>query len=607
MRIRPRNLAPILLLLLVGTGVYFNSLDNGFVYDDLVTVEENFFIRDWSNLGTFLSRDYYARSEEYSFRPLVTLTYFSDWALFGTDPRGYHLTNLILHLLAGLAVYALGRKLCSTPGAGFLAALIFLVHPAQAEAVNGISFREDLLCALFFFLSLLTFVSSERKYKRWEDTGDKIIGVAAAKSTAGFQIISLLFFVLALLSKEMAVSLPVVITAYLLILRRRRWTELLRPGVLAFFLIAVIYGAARMLILFQPETLPAAPEFGDPAGRLILALKSLGLYGRLAFLPFRLTVEYPDPFPPVIWSNFLLIPALLTAAFLLAAGIRGKSRPGSFGLAFFFFTLLPVLNLVPTARLGAERFIYLPLFGFAIWGAETLGRLAEGRAGRKVVLPAAFLILLALGAGTVSRNRDWKNNYTLFVRAVEVSPDSSKARHGLGNEYFRLGRTGAAIEEFQAAIAIFDREPLYYNSLGVAYGEEGRFEEALHQFQRSAALNPGDPLVRMNLSTLFLRAGETGRAREEIDRFIAARPYDPDGYLNRGEILLAQSDFSAAADSFRQALDLHPRSLPALSGLGYCHYRLGEWERARYYWERALEIDPRQPGLRRNLELIPAD
>jgi protein O-mannosyl-transferase len=607
MRSPRRYIVQIILLILVGTGVYFNSLDNGFVYDDLVTVEENFFIRDWSNLGKFLSRDYYARSEEYSFRPLVTLTYFSDWALFGTDPRGYHLTNLILHLLAGLAVYALGRKLCSTPGAGFLAALIFLVHPAQAEAVNGISFREDLLSCLFFCLALLTFIKSERQKNRMGDTEDDISGIADSNYAPGFYLLSLLFFVLALLSKEMAVSLPVVIAAYLLILRRRRWTELLRPGVLTLFLIAALYGAARMLILFQTETLPAAPEFGDPAGRLILALKSLGLYGRLAFLPVRLTVEYPDPFPPVIWSGYLVLPALLTAAFLLAAGLRGKSRPGSFGLAFFFLALLPVLNLVPTARLGAERFIYLPLFGLAIWGAETLGRLAEGRAGRKVVLPAAILILLALGAGTVNRNRDWKSNYTLFVRAVEVSPDSSKARHGLGNEYFRLGRTAAAIEEFKAAIAIFPREPLYYNSLGVAYGEEGRFEEALLQFQRSAALNPGDPLVRLNLSTLFLRIGDIGRALEEIDGFIAARPYDPDGYLNRAEILIARSDFSAAADSFQQALALHPRSPAALSGLGYCHYRLGEWDRARYYWERALEIDPRQPGLRRNLELIPAD
>jgi Flp pilus assembly protein TadD len=590
MRASRRYIVHIILLILVGTGVYWNSLDNGFVYDDLVTVEENLFIRDWRNLGKFFSADYYVRTEEYSFRPLVTLTYFADWALFKGDPRGYHLTNLLLHLLAGLSVYFLGKTICSTPGVGFLAALIFLVHPAQSEAVGGISFREDLLCALFFFLSLLSYAKCGWK----------------GKINPASYAFSLLFFILALLAKEMAVSLPLVVTAYLLLIQRRHRPELLRPAVLAFFLIAALYGIARLLFLYQAGTLPAAPGFGDPAGRLVLALKSLGLYGRLAFLPVRLTVEYPDPLPPVIWSGYLLLPALFTAAFLLAAGLRGKNRTGTFGLAFFFLTLLPVLNLVPTARLGAERFIYLPLFGFAIWGAEILRSLGAGD-GKKIARPAALLILICLAAGTISRNRDWTDNLNLFRRAVAVSPLSSKAHHGLGNEYFRLGRTGPGIEEFQAAIAIFDREPLYYNSLGVAYGEEGRFREALEQFRYSASLNPGDPLVRLNLSTLFLRTGDTDRALEEIAYFIAARPFDSAGFLNRGEILLARNDYPEAITAFAEALSLHPASLAALTGLGYCHYRLEEWQQARWYWERALELDPGNSGLRNNLELIPAD
>lgn len=597
----------ILLLILVGIGVYCNSLENGFVYDDLVTVEQNLFIRDWRNLSKFFSADYYLHSQEYSFRPLVTLSYFADWAIFQTDPRGYHLTNLLLHCLTGLAVYGLGRRFCSSPGIGFLAALIFIIHPAQTEAVNGISFREDLLCSLFFFLSLLMFVRSEQRNKRPENTGDIITDIDRPDYTSRPYILSLLFFVLALLSKEMAVSLPLVIAAYLLILRRRPASELLQARILLFFLIAAFYGAARMLILFQPETLPAAPEFGDPFGRLVLILKSLGLYGQLAFFPLRLTVEYADPLPPTIWSNYLLLPALLTAGFLLAAGRKGKNRAGTFGPAFFFLTLLPVLNLVPTARLGAERFIYLPLLGFAVWAAETLGQLSVGRGRQGIVIPAALLFLIALGAGTVSRNRDWANNFILFKRAVEVSPDSSKAHHGLGNEYFRLGQSTPAIEEFQRAIAIFPREPLYYNSLGVAYGEKGEFAESLRQFQRSAALNPGDPLVRLNLSTLFLRAGDTEQARQEIDHYIAARPLDPDGYLNRGEIVLAQNDYLSAIADYEKALALDPASLPALTGLGYCHYQRGERDRARFYWERARQLDPGHPGLRRNLELLGND
>ncbi len=588
MRSPRRYIFHIILLILVGTGVYWNSLDNGFVYDDLVTVEENYFIRDWKNLARVFSRDYYVRAEEYSFRPLVTLTYFSDRALFGGDPRGYHLTNLILHLLAGLAAYFLAGRISGKPLSGFLLALLFLVHPALTEAVNGISFREDILCALFCFLALLAYAKSG-----WRGRVDRKL-----------YALSLFCFLLALLAKEMAVALPLVITAYLLLVQKRHRPELLRPSLLVFFLIALFYGVARLAFLFQSGTPPAAPEFGNPAARLVLVLKSLGLYGRLAFLPVNLTVEYPDPLPPVIWSDYLILPALFTTGFLLAAWIRGKNPIARFGLAFFFLSCLPILNLVPSARIGAERFLYLPLFGFLLWGVETLTDLRAGRKARNFVAPIAVLILYLLGTGTIRRNRDWADNLTLFSRAVEVSPLSSKAHHGLGNEYFRLGRTGEAIEQFREAINIFNREPLFYNSLGVAYGEEGRFDLAREQFQLSAALNPGDPLVRLNLSTLFLRAGDTVRAREEIGRFISERPFDPSGYLNLGEIHLAREDCRSAIDAFSRALAIDPSSLPALTGLGFCHYRQGDEERARLYWKRALEIDPDNLGMRRNLELV---
>ncbi len=133
------NFLSVLLIIIIGGGIYANSLPNSFVYDDLVTVEENLFIRDWGNLGKFFSADYYSRSEEYSFRPLVTLTYFSDYAIFGLNPRGYHLTNLILHLLTGIALFFLGKKFLPGTIAPLLTALIFVVHPVQTEAVNGIS------------------------------------------------------------------------------------------------------------------------------------------------------------------------------------------------------------------------------------------------------------------------------------------------------------------------------------------------------------------------------------------------------------------------------------------------------------------------------------
>ncbi|MFH1039421.1 MAG: tetratricopeptide repeat protein [PVC group bacterium] len=599
-----KYLIHVIILILVGTGVYWNSLGNGFVYDDTVTVEENLFIRDWKNLGRFFSRDYYLRSEEYSFRPLVTLTYFCDYSLFRGNPASYHLTSLILHLLSGIALYFLAKKILPRPEGALLAALVFIIHPVQTEAVDGISFREDILCTLFFALSLLMYIKSERAEKRDDECKSPIKDTDRSWIHPALYSLSVIFFILALLAKEMAVTLPLVIAGEELILRRRRVKELFRPRVIGFFFIAGAYLAARFLLLYQRDTLPAAPEFGNALTRFFLVFKGLGLYGRLVFFPVNLTVEYADPLPPVAWSGWLLVPALLTAAFLLTAWLRGKNRAGTFGLTFFVLALLPVLNLVPNSRLGAERFAYLPMLGFSLWAAVALTACLAGAGKRALTRAAVGVLLLALAAGTVSRNRDWKDNLALFTRAVEASPRSSKAHHGLGNEYFRLGRSGAAVEQFLKAIDIFSREPLFYNSLGVAYGEQGQFEEALAQFETSARLNPGDPLVLINLSTLYLRTGQTARALQEIQKYITARPYDPDGYINLGEILLQTGNYRQAIDAYREALARNHDSIPAITGLGYCHYRLGEPDQARLYWERALEQDPGNLDLRRDLGII---
>jgi len=595
----------ILLIIIIGGGIYANSLPNSFVYDDLVTVEENLFIRDWGNLKRFVSADYYSRSEEYSFRPLVTLTYFSDYAIFGLKPWGYHLTNLLLHLLTGIVIFFLSKRILPGRVGPLLAALIFIIHPVQTEAVNGISFREDLLCCLFFISSLLIYISGEEIKKRVLNNGQHNMAGTKFKIKPAWFGLSILFFLLALLSKEMAVTFPLVILAYELIIRRERLIVIFRPSIIILFLISGIYFIARFLLLFQQGTLPAAPEFGNIFTRLFLAFKGLGLYGKLALFPVNLTVEYADPFPPVVWSNYLLIPALMTTALLLAVWIRGKNRvAGAFGLAFFIITLLPILNLVPNSRLGAERFAYLPMLGISLWGAETLSRSWLNSKKKMYISLLIGLIFLSLAAGTVSRNRGWRNNLALFTRAVAVSPLSSKAHHGLGNELFRIGRPGAAVYEFNKAIEIFPREPLYYNSLGVAYGELGRFDDALIQFQASSLLNPGDQLVLMNLSTVFLRTGDIPRARETINKYITARPFDPDGYINLGEIEINQENYRPAAAAFLTALNKDPNSLPALSNLGYCYYRLGKYREAEKYWRRALALDPNNPGLKRNLKII---
>ena len=608
------------LLIILGGILYANTFSNAFVYDDQVTVRKNIFIRDWGNLNKFFSRDYYLLSEEYSFRPLVTLTYFWDYSFWKIDPRGYHFSNLLLHLLSAAAVFLICRNLFPGRTAALIASVIFVVHPAQVEAVAGISFREDLICTFFFFLAFLSYIKcavidqAKRYYKRSDTTSEAIL---QAKRYYIYLILSQLSFIFAILAKEMAVSLPLIIVAYEVIIRRRKLKVIFQPRVIAFFAIAFLYTLARLFLLYQRESLPATPEFGNILTRFFLIFKGIGFYGKLLFFPLNLTVEYADPLPPLVWSNYLTLAAFLMVAFVLAGWIRApKGSVGKFGLTFLCLALLPVLNLIPSARLGAERFLYLPMLGFCLWGGDLFApylnskrNVVQGFSPALTVKKKFFYISLALviffwGIGTIRQNRIWRNNLTLFSRAVETSPGSSRAHHGLGNEYFRMGHLEKAVEEFKEAISIFSRDPLYYNSLGVAYGEMGRFDEALAQFRTCARKNPGDPLVKMNLSTLYLRMGKIPQAHAEIEKYIAARPFDPEGFFNLGEIHINQGMYHQAINAYREGLRRDPTSFLALTSLGYCYYRLGDHERARENWEKALKLDPGNLELEHNLKIL---
>src|SRR3989338_8267359 len=165
-----KHLLHILLILIISIAIYSNTLKNGFAYDDEFTVVNNTLIKNFSNISKLFTKEYFSTSGEMSYRPVVTLTYFLDYALYGIKPWGYHLTNLLLHALNGVILYIfLTLCICSKLKAqsnyfqssafSLLSALIFVTHPVLTEAVNAISFREDLLCFLFFISALIIHIN----------------------------------------------------------------------------------------------------------------------------------------------------------------------------------------------------------------------------------------------------------------------------------------------------------------------------------------------------------------------------------------------------------------------------------------------------------------
>src|SRR3972149_11470527 len=194
---------PVLILVIVcfSQFIYLNSLSNQFVYDDEFTIVDNYFVKTWNNLPLIFSNDYFRFSGELSYRPAVTLSYFLDYTVWKLNPLGFHLTNTLLHALNSVLLFFLLKRIFNCQTTSFLATLIFSCHPLLTEAVNAISYREDLLATTFFIATFLLYMKTSKEERSFSPAYFASVGC----------------YLLGVFSKEMAITLPLIIFLYDLI------------------------------------------------------------------------------------------------------------------------------------------------------------------------------------------------------------------------------------------------------------------------------------------------------------------------------------------------------------------------------------------------------
>ena len=334
------HLISISLILVISIAIYSNTFKNGFVYDDHFTIVDNIFIKDWKNLSDLLSKDYFSRSGEATYRPVVTLSYFIDYYLWGLKPFGYHLTNLLLHSVNVILFYLFTISLLRDRGVAFLAALLFAVHPVLTEAVNAISYREDILIVVFLLPSFLLFLkisnSSMNKIRWWT-----------------FYILSLLLYLLALFSKEMAITFPLLLIGYHFCFKdKEEWQK----GNSFFYYLSsyVVVTIFYLFLYLAPFINPNLTPFGyhraeglsspNTLTRLLALPQVLLKYLWLIMVPWELKADYVIK---VSWSSVLFSILLISIIGATVFHLSKIYRKELFGLLWFFVSLLPVMNIVP--------------------------------------------------------------------------------------------------------------------------------------------------------------------------------------------------------------------------------------------------------------------
>ena len=579
---RKHHAVALCLILIVTSGVFANSLQSKFIWDDRDLILENHYIKDWGYLPLALTKDFFYRSHDEDkigyYRPLITFSYMLDYSIWKLNPLGYHLTNLIVHTANCILIYLIVWFLSSSVTLSLLSSLLFTIHPIHTESVSWISGRTDVIAGFFFFSSLLLYMYGE-KAGRWK-----------------YYVFSLILFACALFSKEMVMTLPLLIMLYDYCFVAGREIPKLRGRVkywAGYFLLAGMYLVVRFLVL----KVGTGNSHVEELNRLYVILtfgKGFLYYLWKLLMPFNLSayvILRLGSFTQIgVWAGIMVIVALAIA------GLRSQDNRISFGIGFFLISLLPLTNLIPINSPVdmdfplAERFIYIPSFGFCLLlgiGGEKILRLNKFTAGALV-----FLLLFFYSYNTFARNRVWKDEEIFYRVTAEASPRSSVIRNNLGAVFKSKGRYDEAIEQFKKAIELYPQLYVVYNNLGNVYQDKGSYQEALMYYQEALRLRPDHAKTHNNLGNLYENLGRYDLAEQELKIALHLRPDLAESHSNLGNVYLDKKLYGEAIREFQEALRVKPDFAEAHNNLGSVYHDLRREDEAVREFQAALQCNP---------------
>ncbi|MBI9077166.1 MAG: tetratricopeptide repeat protein [Desulfatibacillum sp.] len=599
-------------LVLIAVCAFFPALEGGFVWDDDHYVTGN----PTLTMDGGLAHIWFSPQSTPQYYPLVHTLYWLEHHLWGFDPLGYHAVNLALHILAALLLWRL-LSLLSLPGA-WLAALLFAIHPVQVETVVWIAERKNILSAVFYLSSALCLV----KYF----FPDKPPVRTTRWYTAGF-----VFFLCALLSKTVAVTLPAAILI-ILWLRRGRVTRHELAALVPFFAVGLVFGLHTAWLEVHHVGAMGPDWTLNPAQKIILAGRAPWFYASKLILPFKLVFNYPRWNLDVARFFLYLYPLALAGLVFLLWMFRKKiSRGPLAAVLFFLITLFPALGFfrVYPFRYSyvADHFQYMACIGLFVLAAAMGAVLLRNQR----VLSATLAILVAgtLGWLTWNQSHAYKDSRTLWEHTLIGNPQSFQAHNDLGTILATRGNLNAAMVHFQKALEIHPPFVEAMNNLGRTYGALGQYAKAKELSLKALALDPQNAIAHMNagmaclnrkdrscalkhlalavaakpdwgqanltLARLLTSEGRPAQARPFFENALAAMPDNISAWLAYAQVLENVRAYEFAAELYKHALKLNPNHWELLCAYGEFHLKTCNPVEAGFCFDKALTMAPEEP------------
>lgn len=567
--------------------VYANALANDFVFDDESVVLGDKSITTLSNIPSyFTGQEGFHKVIGRYFRPVVSTTYAVDYALYGLKPFGFHLTNVIIHVFNSLLFFYFLLLVFKKEKYNlkfyypvlFFAGLIFAVHTIHTEAVSWVSGRTDSLSFTFYIAAFIYYI----KYSEAED-----------KKTLNLVLLCL-FYLLSFLSKEMAVTLPVAIILYDVILKGFNVKELKNKANVYGLLI----GLTLLFLLYRYFALKDVPQrdtyfyfYGkDFWTTLFTMLQAIPLYFRLLIVPVGLLYHYSGFLPYVSTiANFHVIFAIIFILFAAAAAVYlYKKLPViSFSLMFFFLSLAPVVNIVPTMNFMGERFLYITSIIISLAVAYFALKYIN-KSNRNIIYTLLIAAAAVLSYLTYMRNIDWKNNDTLFLSA-EGKP-GTVLYVNIGNIYANKGDYDKAEILYRKAIDLRPESLLAQNNLGKIFLIKGNYDSAYYYIDKAKSLDTLSPEPMYSMAQLYIKSKMYDNAIWELEKIQRVSP----GYMNSDLMLEETKKLSMATGMFSGPKDIEAlKKTSRLEEESYRFYSQKEYDKAV---QELLELTKLNPG-----------
>lgn len=574
----------VIIIVLLTTIVYLNSFHNSFHFDDNYTIIADSLIKDIHNLPAIVS--------QFLQRPLLRITFAINYCIGGVHVFSYHLFNLLFHIIVSIELYILCRLLVkkfskqqnSPSFFPLLTALFFSLHPLHTGSVTYISSRSAVLAAVFFLLSFILFLKALSSEKHYRTVFIFLYGFT---------------FILGLGVKELVTTLPVVAFAYTFIEFDGNFRSYIRrfcvPLTMGFLLLG-LYFLARYF--FLPSLIPAERNIYEgvlPRYQYFLTELNVVVFQYLKWLIIPIGGPYVDPdIPPetTFWGASTIASTIIILSLIFTAfRFRRKQPILSFGILWYFITLIPTSSIFPLGDVAVERHVYIPSIGFSLIVGFVLDKL-RGNLSLRTVLAVYALIFASFLYLTIERNSIWKNELTLWEDAVKKSPDKIRVLNNRAYAYIIEGELDTAERYYKELLERFPEYPYGHNNLGTIYYKTGRINEAIHEYIKAVKLRPMYAFFRINLGLAYEKKGLLEEAIKEFNNALRLEPSNAKAMTFLASTLAKNGDFERSMQFAKRSIKLQPDDPLAHYVIGYSYERLGAFNDAFNEYKKALELKP---------------